>query len=63
MQNMNFQPPNQGNGNMGPSFGLQQMNQFGPGFGQNNMNQGPGNFGMQNMNMNQNNQHNMMGGS
>lgn len=43
MQNMNFQQPNQGNGNMGPTFGLQQMNNMNS-FGQNN--QMGGNFGM-----------------
>lgn len=47
MQNMNFQQPNQGNGNMGPTFGLQQMNNMNS-FGQNNQMGGMGgsNFGM-----------------
>lgn len=51
MQNMNFNAPNQGNGNMGPNFGLQQMNSFGgpQQFGNNNMQMG-GQNGMQQMN-------------
>lgn len=61
MQNMNFNAPNQGQGNMGPTFGLQQMNSF-SGFGQNGM-QGPSNNNMGGMQqMNQQPQHNNMGG-